>query len=126
MPSWRAEKEPMMGTKNHPGDFDCYENAEPDEPMFVLLARDRHASDVVREWVAWRAIEGRTDQAKLDEAMRCAAAMDAWRERREGTDDVEIDCPANTEGTPNTVLIHAHTCACGGSGRLRIIPGDAE
>lgn len=29
-----------MGTKNNPGAFDCYANAEPDEPMFVLLARD--------------------------------------------------------------------------------------
>lgn len=32
-----------MGTKNNPGAFDCYANAEPDEPMFVLLGRDKHA-----------------------------------------------------------------------------------
>jgi hypothetical protein len=29
-----------MGTKSNPGPFDCYAKAEPDEPMFVLLARD--------------------------------------------------------------------------------------
>ena len=28
-----------MGTKNNPGRFDCYGNAEPDEPIFVLLGR---------------------------------------------------------------------------------------
>ncbi|HAW11807.1 MAG TPA: aspartate decarboxylase, partial [Chloroflexi bacterium] len=29
-----------MGTKNNPGKFDCYDDAHPDEPMFVLLGRD--------------------------------------------------------------------------------------
>jgi hypothetical protein len=28
-----------MGTKNVPGKFDCYANALPDEPTFVLLGR---------------------------------------------------------------------------------------
>jgi hypothetical protein len=29
-----------MGTKNQPGKFDtCYANADPDEPMFVLLGK---------------------------------------------------------------------------------------
>jgi hypothetical protein len=39
-----------MGTKNNPGKFDCYKNAEPDEPIFILLGRDMHASDAVRKW----------------------------------------------------------------------------
>lgn len=30
-----------MGTKNNPGEFDCYANAAPDEPMFILLGRDQ-------------------------------------------------------------------------------------
>lgn len=37
-----------MGTKNNPGTFDCYANAAPDEPMFVLLGRDKHAPLLVR------------------------------------------------------------------------------
>ena len=37
-----------MGTKNNPGVFDCYANAEPDEPMFVLLGRDKDAATLVR------------------------------------------------------------------------------
>ena len=39
-----------MGTKNNPGEFDCYENAEPDEPIFVLSARDPSAPLIVRQW----------------------------------------------------------------------------
>ena len=38
-----SEGRAIMGTKNNPGQFDCYRNAEPDEPMFVLLARDERA-----------------------------------------------------------------------------------
>lgn len=30
-----------MGTKNQPGSFDCYANAKGDEPLFVLLGRDK-------------------------------------------------------------------------------------
>ena len=39
-----------MGTKNNPGEYDGYTKAEPDEPMFVLLARDPLAADQVRDW----------------------------------------------------------------------------
>lgn len=45
-----------MGTKSKPAAFDCYANAELDEPMFVLLARDRVGAEVVRWWVALRAV----------------------------------------------------------------------
>lgn len=39
-----------MGTKNKPGNFNCYANTEPDEPMFVLLARDPLAPFLVSIW----------------------------------------------------------------------------
>jgi hypothetical protein len=39
-----------MGTKNNPGEFDCYSKALPDEPMFVLLARDPRSVQLVRMW----------------------------------------------------------------------------
>ena len=32
-----------MATKTKPGAFDCYSKAEPDEPVFTLLARDPSA-----------------------------------------------------------------------------------
>lgn len=74
-----------MGTKNNPGKFDCYANAHPDEPLFVLLARDRHAAEVVRYWASLRAGEtARRDvwtetNPKVAEALDCADAMTAWR-----------------------------------------------
>lgn len=84
-----------MGTKNDPGDFDCYANAEPDEPMFVLLARDPLAAQIVREWVMAHhkarvigAFKMELDgydvpiNAKEDEALDCADAMDTWRATR--------------------------------------------
>lgn len=67
-----------MATKNNPGRFDCYTNADPDEPMFVLLGRDINAPNLVEEWADIR--EGRgEDPAKVQEARDCATAMRAWR-----------------------------------------------
>lgn len=78
-----------MGTKNDPGDYDCYEKADPDEPMFVLLGRDPQAPFVVRAWAAFKrneylaardfgSVPSEEQQHKLDEAERCAAAMEQW------------------------------------------------
>lgn len=72
-----------MGTKNKPGAFDCYANAEPDEPMFVLLGRDTAAPLAI---TMWRAIKerlrarGESDisKEKLEEATTCALAMNDW------------------------------------------------
>jgi len=67
-----------MGTKNKPGDFDCYANAHPDEPMFVLLGRDPLAGLLVRLWAEARSALGGTSEEKLAEAYRCADAMGVW------------------------------------------------
>lgn len=67
-----------MGTKNNPGDYDCYANAEPDEPMFVLLARDERAPALVEMWCAMSHLKG-TDPKKIAEAAACKRAMEAWR-----------------------------------------------
>lgn len=64
-----------MGTKNNPGAFDCYANALPDEPMFTLLGRDKHAGALVRLWALLRQRDGE-DEAKIAEAIACADAMD--------------------------------------------------
>lgn len=76
-----------MGTKNDPGKFDCYSRAEPDEPMFVLLARDPIAPRLVREWAAQRVFTTGTTPLqygeKEREALQTAEAMDRWREERE-------------------------------------------
>lgn len=72
-----------MGTKNNPGRFDCYANAHPDEPMFILLGRDRIGGSLVRLWAAVKETF-RDDPKKTAEARDCAAAMDAWCEAKKG------------------------------------------
>ncbi len=67
-----------MGTKNNPGEFDCYANAADDEPMFVLLARDSKAPGAVRRWAKRAEREG-GDPEKIAEARQCAKDMEAWR-----------------------------------------------
>lgn len=63
-----------MGTKNNPGKFDCYANAHPDEPMFVLLGRDKHAPTLVWLWAALRALDGE-DAAKVHESRELVGEM---------------------------------------------------
>ena len=71
-----------MGTKNNPGAFDCYANADPDEPMFILLGRDRFAPELIRIWACWREHDGE-DPKKVADALACAAACIEWRNARD-------------------------------------------
>lgn len=79
-----------MGTKNNPGQFDCYHNALPDEPMFVLLARNDTAPDYVEAWAFERVQEimvgdrPESDFPMVMEAMKCATDMRNWRAANEG------------------------------------------
>ncbi len=68
-----------MSTKQNPGRFgDMYSAALPDEPIFVLMARDPSAPDAVRHW-ALNAHKAGHDPDKIMEALAVAAAMDKWR-----------------------------------------------
>lgn len=101
-----------MGTKID-GDR-CYDAAMPDEPMFVLLARDESSPKLVRQWAAIRQSlisAGRkpeSDQAQVDEALALADRMEVWRrdadeawrkqaafDFAEGTADAFRDMPQN-------------------------------
>lgn len=79
-----------MGTKNDPGQFDCFDVALPDEPVFVLLGRDTQAPGLVHMWAYEREqgiAEGRfpeSDRAKVAEAKRLAAHMIDWRHANDG------------------------------------------
>lgn len=82
-----------MATKNNPGKFDCYANAAPDEPLFILRATDNLAPWIVRIWASAReknwtqlisAVYGLTvtarlkpthNQEKINEALNCADEM---------------------------------------------------
>lgn len=77
-----------MGTKNNPGQFDCYENADPNEPMFVLLGRDQDAPGLVNRWADQREQRGE-DPEKVAEARHCAAQMFMYR---------LAGCPKTPEG----------------------------
>src|SRR6266446_8725134 len=88
-----------MGTKASPSAYDCYANAEPDEPLFVLLARDPLAEYLVAAWAAMRARDVSTavrmildgivalgdkpdlpyQSEKSVEAQQCSKAMREWR-----------------------------------------------
>ncbi len=63
-----------MATKANPGKYDCYANAEPDEPLFVLMGRDPHAPTLVWLWSILRELSGE-DPAKVQEARECVVAM---------------------------------------------------
>lgn len=105
-----------MGTKNNPGNYDCYANAAPDEPMFILLGRDRHAASLVRLWALMRHDQGE-DGAKVAEAMQCADAMDQWA-RGLGKNPVANAEPFNplfekaTEGMDEHPAGWMEPCAC--------------
>ncbi len=74
-----------MATKNNPGSYDCYANAEPDEPMFVLLGRDRAAPQAVLKWAEARVQMGKNkpDDPQIIEAYQCAGAMALYSSDRE-------------------------------------------
>ena len=73
-----------MGTKNNPGKYDCYANAHPDEPMFVLLGRDWRAPMLVRLWADLSEQRGGNPE-KIAEARNCADRMAEWQvQQRKG------------------------------------------
>lgn len=91
-----------MGTKNNPGPIDCYGDAAPDEPIFVLRANDETAALVVRIWaeiyMASKLQGGALDlktARKYSEARDCATAMEHWRNQRASPFHEIIDCAAN-------------------------------
>ena len=92
-----------MGSKLQPGSFDCYAAALPDEPMFVLLARDPLAPWLTAIWARLRDGDPASARAQLEEAIaeaqiwgnkpefqkaaeaeQCAVDMMHWRHRNEG------------------------------------------
>ena len=73
-----------MGTKNNPGRFDCYANADPDEPMFIVLGRDAAAPIAIRAWIDQRIASGKNkpDDEQIVEAREIADAMEQYRTQR--------------------------------------------
>lgn len=63
-----------MGTKSNPGKFDCYAHAGHDEPLFILLGRDRHAPALIWLWATMREIDGE-DPEKVKDARDLVTQM---------------------------------------------------
>jgi hypothetical protein len=55
-----------------------YDNAQQDEPLFVLRAQDMLAPEIVREW-AYRALAAGTPHEKVDAARKCADEMENYQ-----------------------------------------------
>jgi hypothetical protein len=58
-----------MGTKTNPGKYDCIAKAEPDEPMFTLLARDPVAAHLVSIWAKLRVQDYEAARRVFDDLM---------------------------------------------------------
>lgn len=67
-----------MGTKSNPSKFDCYANAKPDEPMFVLLGRDPCAGVVIRFWAMLRMAIDIGNEEQIEEAFACAEQLESY------------------------------------------------
>ena len=88
-----------MGTKNNPGIHSCYDKADPDEPMFVLLGRDPIAPFLVGWWVGLKSMhDPNADEAKLAEAMQTAKAMEDWLTKLNREDKLKLRELINEEG----------------------------
>lgn len=59
----------------------CFSKAKEDEPMFVLLARDVMAPDIVREWCRQRIkfLNQSPADEQIKEAMAIAQQMEEWK-----------------------------------------------
>jgi len=66
-----------METKATPGPHSCYAAAEPDEPLFILLGRDKHAPTLVWLWAVLRELDGEKPETVKD-ARDCVTAMIEW------------------------------------------------
>ncbi len=79
-----------MATKQTPGQFDCYANALPDEPMFVLLARDPDFRRLVQKWAKRRrrdcaaGLRPMSDMKMVQAALDTALAGEMWRRANDG------------------------------------------
>ena len=66
-----------MGTKQNPGQFDCYAGAEPDEPIFVLRGKDPSAPLLIETWAMLRDLM-KDDPIMIAEARDCAHDCYQW------------------------------------------------
>jgi hypothetical protein len=59
----------------------CLNKAEPEEPLFVLRAKDPNAAQTVRLWASMSV--NMHEPQKIDGAFMLADQMDKWRQERQ-------------------------------------------
>lgn len=109
--------------------FDCYDRALPDEPTFTLLARDKSAPHMIRQWAYERERQITTgeapesDREKVEEARNVATGMQVWRLANQGAwrepsavqdkptleQDVLLDLITEIEAAVTTGALGGHT-----------------
>lgn len=69
-----------MSTKRNPGPYACYDKLDPDEPFFVLRAKDPLAPAVVEAWATAAALTATSVDLrdKSREARAVAVRMRLW------------------------------------------------
>ena len=74
-----------MGTKNNPGDINCYGNANGDEPIFVLRSTDKSAPAIIRIWACFYKTRkeqensyGPAEHNKYESALEIARHMEKY------------------------------------------------
>lgn len=74
----------MLKTDELSNPQSCLNKARADERLFVLLARDEAAPDVIRYWVRKRIWLGKNkrEDAHIVEALDCAAKMEHERDHQ--------------------------------------------
>lgn len=100
----------MSVSPRRPGkqQYDCLAKLEPDEPCFVLIARDRASPAVIKVWATlWLqeislGLRSETDRAQVTQALKIATEMEIWeRDRRQRRDHLttEFGPPNPSDGS---------------------------
>lgn len=72
----------------------CLNKAAPNEPIFVLRAKDPLAPQTLRLWAAMSGLAH--EQFKIEEALHLADQMEAWRSK-EFPEAVAVPVPATSD-----------------------------
>lgn len=100
----------------------CFKSALPDEPAYVLLARDESAPKLVRQWAAIRqalisaGLKPESDQRQVDESYALADQMEAWRRDADEAwrKQAAFDFAAGTHDAFHDAVVHGVGVTQGG------------
>ncbi len=100
----------------------CFLSALPDEPAYVLLARDESAPKLLRQWAAIRqslisaGLKPQSDQRQIDETYALADQMEAWRRDADEAwrKQAAFEFAAGTHDAFHDAVVHGTGATLGG------------